>query len=240
MAIGAISSILPEIFKLTQGAQDKNLGQQYLRTARPQLRVPSEVWRAYNRMQNISNAPIPGEGYAREDLQEGVSSGVRALKELSSPGEANAGAIGLYGAEIDAKRRMASENAGLRREGQMNLANFETGTLASYKDKMFDVNRFQPYQDAQAAARALLSSGEQNKFNGLTGFSRVGVGLSSMLGDQSLSQPNKTGDVNLDAFFGGNVGGEVGSTGANNPNWDSSGGYSGGFRMPASIFGTKY
>lgn len=215
-AAGAVFSAVPEVYKLVQSSQDADLAHEYLRKTRPEFRTPDEVYRAYNRMQNISNQPIPGEGYAREDLQEGVSSGVRALKELSSPGEANAGAIGLYGAEIDAKRRMASENAGLRREGQNNLINFETNTLGGYKDKMFDINKFQPYQDAQAAARALLGSSEQNMFSGLTGMSRIGVGLTSMLGDDNKASSNKTGDVDINAFFGSGSTGSVMSGAAAN------------------------
>lgn len=201
MAIGAAASAIPEIFKLIQSGKDKKLAQQYLNTPRPQFKTPEEVWRAYQRKQMLAGEPLPGIDYLNEDLQERTSSGVRAMQELARPSEAAAGVQGLYGSSIDAQRQVAMDEAGLRRDAQQDLAGFETDVLGGYKDKMFEINKFQPYQNAQAAAAALLKSSEQNMYGGLTGMSRIGVGLAGMMNTPPVEEQPTSGNFDFNAFF---------------------------------------
>lgn len=203
LAIGAITSLAPEIFKMAQSGQDKKLGQKYLGVNRPTYKSPQEIYRAYRRLQQLAGQPIPGKGLINEDIEEGVSSGVRALQEVSRPSEANAAALGLYGASLDQKRQLGMEEAMLRRQGQTDLAGFETDVLAPYKEKEFDINQFQPYQQAQQAAAALLSSGEQNAYGAITGMSRIGTTLAGLMSDTPKAEM-PTGATDINAFFGGN------------------------------------
>lgn len=199
MAAGGAISGISEIFKLVQSGKDKRLAQKYLDTPRPTYRTPEEVYRAYQRLQMLGGQPLPGYGTMQGNLQNTTQQGVRALQELN-PTEAVAGTASLYGNQMAGQRELDMQQAMLRREGQTNLANFETGTLAPYKDQEFDINKFQPYQNAQMAARALLQSSEQNKFGGLTGLSRIGVGLMSQVPETANSQVS---DVNFKDFVGG-------------------------------------
>lgn len=201
-ALGAITSIVPEIFKLAQSGKDRKLGEQYLNAPRPMFKTPEEVYRAYLRKQMLAGQPLPGKGYMEEDLEEVTSSGVRGLQELARPTEAAAGAMGLYGQQLDQGRQLSMDEAVLRRQGQEDLASFETGVLAPYKEKEFDINQFQPYQQAQQAAAALLSSGEKNLFSGLTGISRIGTTLAGLMGDTQKAETG-TGGTDINAFFGG-------------------------------------
>lgn len=193
---GAAASAIPEIFKLVQARKDRKLAEKYLNTPRPTYRTPEEVFRAYSRLQNLSGQPLPGYGTMQGNLQAVTSQGARGLQELN-PTEAVAGMTSLYGNQMANQRALDMEQATLRRQAQGDLADFETGVLAPYKDQEFDINKFQPYQNAQAAARALLQSSEQNKFGGLTGLSRIGVTAMSQVPDRT------TTDINIDDFFGG-------------------------------------
>lgn len=195
-AIGAAAATIPEIFKLVQSGKDKRLAQKYLDTPRPTYRTPEEVYRAYQRLQMLGGQPLPGYGTMQGNLQNTTQQGVRALQELN-PTEAVAGTASLYGNQMAGQRELDMQQAMLRREGQTNLANFETGTLAPYKDQEFDINKFQPYQLAQQAARSLLQSHEQNNFSGLTGLSRIGVGLMNAVPERT--QP--TEGVSFDDFI---------------------------------------
>jgi len=202
-AIGAVISLVPEIAKMANAKSDKELGEAYLSVPRPKATTPDEVFRAYQRLQMLAGQPLPGKGYMEEDLEEGVSSGVRALQETSRPSEAAAGIVGLYGNQLDQRRKLSIEEAMLRREGQHDLGNFETNVLAPYKTGNWNINQFQPYQEAQRAAAALLSSSEQNKFGALEGLSRVGVTLAG----QMMNNPNKTsndgsGNYGYQSIFG--------------------------------------
>lgn len=194
-AIGAAAATIPEIFKLVQSGKDKRLAQKYLDTPRPTYRTPESVYRAYQRLQMLSGQPLPGYGTMQGNLQNTTQQGVRALQELN-PTEAVAGTASLYGNQMAGQRELDMQQAMLRREGQSDLANFETGTLAPYKDQEFDINKFQPYQNAQMAARALLQSSEQNKFGGLTGLSRIGVGLMN-----AVPETPQTSDVTFEDFI---------------------------------------
>lgn len=196
-AIGAAASAIPEIFKLAQSVKDRRLGEKYLNTNRPQYKTPSEIYRAYQRLQMLAGSPLPGYNTLQGNLQNTTQQGVRALQELN-PTEAVAGTASLYGNQMAGQRELDMQQAMLRREGQTDLANFETGTLAPYKDQEFDINKFQPYQNAQMAARALLQSSEQNKFGGLTGLSRIGVGLMN-----AVPETPQTSDVTFEDFVGG-------------------------------------
>ena len=196
MAIGAVTSLVPEIFKMVQSGQDKALGEQYLNTPRPTFQTPDEVFRAYKRLQSLD--PMPGKGRIEEGLEETTSGGVRAAKELGRPSEALAAVLGLYGNQMGQRRQLGIMEAENRRQQQKDLAEFETDILAPYKTQAWDINQFQPYQEAQRAAAALLSSSEQNKFGALEGFSAIGTTLAGQRGD--MKKPGVGGSTSLSDY----------------------------------------
>jgi len=68
-----------------------------------------------------------------------------------------------------------------RRLGNLGAAQSEMG---QYRDREFDINKMQPFQDAAAAKSALIEGGIQNLFGSSQGFAGLGMG-------QNKQQPNQ-------------------------------------------------
>lgn len=185
--IGGVISAIPAIMKLTQSGKDRKLGEGYLDTPRPPFKTPDEIFRAQKRLQMLSGQPLPGKGYIEEELEATTSGGIRALQESQRPSEAMGGILDLYKSQMSQKRMLGIQEAVDRRGLQKELAAFETDVLAPYKLQEFDINLFQPYQQAQTAAAALLRSSELNRFGGVEGLSAIGVTLAGQIGSNKTT-----------------------------------------------------
>lgn len=190
--IGGLFSAIPEVMKAVESGSDADLANQYASVGRPQFKTPPSVFKAYKRLQMLKG--LPGKGYIEEDIDAATGHGVRALKETSRASDIPSSIAALYGKNIDANRALGVQEAGLARENQMDLADFETGVLAPYQEKEFDINEFQPYQNAQKAAAALFSSSEQNAFGSAEGFASIGTTLASMFGEGIGKRRQQKGD----------------------------------------------
>jgi hypothetical protein len=71
-----------------------------------------------------------------------------------------------------------------RRLGNLGAAQSEMG---QYRDKEFDINKMQPFQDAAAAKSALIEGGIQNIFGGSQGFAGLGMGQNKQQPMQPMS-----------------------------------------------------
>jgi membrane protease subunit (stomatin/prohibitin family) len=72
-----------------------------------------------------------------------------------------------------------------RRLGNLGAVQSEMG---QYRDREFDINKMQPFQDAAAAKSALIEGGIQNLFGASQGFAGLGMGQNKQQSMEPMSQ----------------------------------------------------
>jgi hypothetical protein len=68
--------------------------------------------------------------------------------------------------------------------------------MAGYRDRAFEINKMQPYQDAAAAKSALIEGGIQNMFGALQSFNPLKIGQNQQQPTGSPSTPQPTDPYN--------------------------------------------
>jgi len=127
---------------------------------RPEYSIPDEI------RQNLTQAQIQAyEGLPAEQKQQYLQniqrSQATAMKGLSSRKAGLTGITDMLQSQNDAFTNLVSMDASARQQNRI-LARQEAANMAAYKDKAFDMNKMQPYQDAAEEAQALIGSGIQN------------------------------------------------------------------------------
>lgn len=161
-----VSSQIPNIAQAGYGIYQAFKGNQLANSmTRPEYQIPEEV------LANLSDAQIQAlEGLPAEqkqafveNIQRGSQSAMRGL------GDRSAGISGISSIqqnEADSYRELLGMDARQRQANQANLMN-QRSNVADYRDKAWDYNVRQPYDETMAAAEAMKGAGLQNIFGGL-------------------------------------------------------------------------
>lgn len=132
---------------------------------RPDYVIPEEIRKNLTESELMALEGLPAE-QKQQYIQNIERSQQGALRSLSSRKAGLAGIPALMQSQSDAFTNLLSMDASQRLQNKM-LAQQNRQTLAQYKDKAFDINKMQPYQERSAEAQALIGSGIQNLFGGL-------------------------------------------------------------------------
>lgn len=132
---------------------------------RPKYRIPGEAREALSSARMLSNNTVrPGNEEAVTQINQGEANSTNAAQRVTGNQTQILGANDRAG--LIKSRAMLENNAlnaNFKFNAQKNLQN-ELHTFSQYKDKAFQLNQMQPYQDRAQTKGALISSGIQNIF----------------------------------------------------------------------------
>lgn len=132
---------------------------------RPTYDIPQEVFQNKGIAEQLSASGLPSTQYAQaqQNIQRQQAGAIGAA-------QTRRGGIGLIG---NIQQRTNDATLGLdAKSAQMRVGNMQNlmktnSQVAGYRDKAFDINKMQPFQENQAYARALQASGNQNIMGGI-------------------------------------------------------------------------
>jgi len=132
---------------------------------RPKYRIPGEAREALSSARMLSNNTVrPGNEEAVTQINQGEANATNTAQRVTGNQTQILGASDRAG--LIKSRAMLENNAlnaNFKFNAQKNLQN-ELHTFSQYKDKAFQLNQMQPYQDRAQTKGALISSGIQNIF----------------------------------------------------------------------------
>jgi len=131
---------------------------------RPDYSIPQEM------LDMMTDSQIQAlRGLPAEQRQQYLDNTMRAQQaSLGAMGDRQAGLAGLAGVQqsaTDAYRNLLSMDSQARMEAEQRLQGVR-GQMSDYKDKEFQMNQMQPYQDTMQAAEAMKGAGLQNIMGG--------------------------------------------------------------------------
>lgn len=127
---------------------------------RPEYQIPQEVLQNMTQAQQQYYEGLPAS--VKQQYIQNITRGTASA--LNAAGDRQAGLAGLGGivqAQNDAYSNLAAQDAQARQFAGDRLMNARSA-VAGYRDKAFDINKMQPYEQQAAAAQALKGSGLQN------------------------------------------------------------------------------
>ncbi len=138
---------------------------------RPNYEIPQEIEQNLNQAQLFAQQGMPMEQYNRaaSSIDRNQAFGLRSMSDRRG------GLVGLAGLNQganDAYNNLAMQDAQMRMQNLSQLYNAR-GTMATYRDKAFDINQMQPFQQRAAEAQALQGAGLRNIMGGLQGAGNV-------------------------------------------------------------------
>jgi hypothetical protein len=138
---------------------------------RPEYNIPQEIGQNLNQAQLMAQQGLPMDVYNRNAgaIDRNMAFGLRSSADrrggLQSLGALNQGAN-------DAYSNLMAQDAQARMANLAQLYNMRN-TMANYRDKAFEVNQMQPFQQKAAEAQGLQGAGLRNIMGGLQGAANV-------------------------------------------------------------------
>jgi hypothetical protein len=198
----AVSGLVSGISGLFQTARAKKLARE---NQRPIYGIPQEILANQQLAQQAANVGMPSQEYAQ--AQKNINqSQANALNAAQGRGGALASIGAIQGQSNQALANLDAQSAAMRMQNIRGLMNANT-QLADYRDKAFDYNQAQKYQENAAAARALQAAGQQNINQGIQGVLGAGATIAGGLTNQSNSIPSANNQLmaakqeNLNTFM---------------------------------------
>ena len=160
---------------------------------RPTYNIPQEVQDKLTQNQVNLNARSAGAARAQDNIFAGQATTIQNAQQAGG-GASNqllAGAMSQAQSNRGFENLSASEREDYqRRLGNLGQAQSEMG---GYRDKAFDYNQNQPFQDAAATKSALIESGIQNAFGALQSFNPIEFGQGQQQSATSQYFPQRSG-----------------------------------------------
>lgn len=155
---------------------------------RPTYQVPDEIKSKLTNAQMMALEGLPAEQKQEyiNDLQRSANFGLSALNDRQA---GLAGLGSLVQNQNDAYSNLLSQDAAARQANQRYAGEVQS-EMAGYKDRAFDYNKVQPYQEKAAAARSLMGAGIQNIQGGLGGLTDT-LGQSQDIAGLAMQAYNK-------------------------------------------------
>jgi len=148
-------------FQLLRGLSQANKNQ------RPQYNIPKEIQQNLNQANLFAQQGLPQDVYNRSAgaIDRNAAFGLRESANRRG-GLQNIGALNQTA--NDAYANLGAADAQARMNNLAQLYN-SRNTMAEYRDKAFNINEMQPYQQKAQAAQAMQGAGLQNIMSGLQG-----------------------------------------------------------------------
>lgn len=189
------------LFQLLRGAG--------MNPQRPKYEIPAAAQEelASARMQQFGR--MPGINYASARLdQNAANSQYRLQRGATNSNQLLSGLNGIQLQSNIASRGLMEAEAGdyIRRENNLRRS---LGVMAGYQDKQFQLNKYEPFQDAARTKAALIGGGLQNLSGGVNQ-SLSGLMAGQMMGNGATAAPQNNIPDWLKVFLNQNNGMKVG------------------------------
>lgn len=155
---------------------------------RPKYTVPQEVQDKLAQNQVNLNARSAGAARANENIFANQATTLQNATQAGG-GISNQLLAGAM-AQANTNQALGDLSASEMEDFQRRLGNLGAvqSEMGQYRDKAFDYNQNQPFQDAAAAKSALIEGGIQNLFGSSQGFAGLGMGRNKQQSMQPVSQ----------------------------------------------------
>ncbi len=174
--IGAAIQGAVGIGQMVYGAVQSNKAKKELEALeRPEYEIPEEITQNLSAAERMALEGLPAQERKLylEDIQRAIATGG---SQLTDRGLGVAGVTGLVQEQTDALRGLLQMDVSARREGQAAVATAR-GSLASFKEKEFQVNELDPFLQESLRLEALQGAGTQNIMGGVTTIAEAGANL---------------------------------------------------------------
>ena len=147
-----------------------------MKPKRPTYKIPTEIGENVNFAKRLYGAStlygMPGQGAINNQNQSTLATALRSYQNSQQNPAAMLAGITATTANQQRSNADIGIRAAMDRRNAMNSASarvFATNKdLASYKDKAFQINEFDPFDDERKTKSALIGGGIQNFTGGLT------------------------------------------------------------------------
>lgn len=156
---------------------------------RPEYSIPNEILQNQKRAERAAAEGLPSQQYnqAMQNIQRNQN---RALVGAGDRRSALMALPAVQQQANDATLSLDVKDAQARRENERFLSGVNS-EVAGYRDKAWNINKFQPYQEDRAYYRSLLGAGNQNLVGGIdkaaSGAGLLLGGASGMFGGKKTS-----------------------------------------------------
>ena len=149
---------------------------------RPTYNMPSEIGQNQQLAKNLYGAStlygLPGQGAINNQMAQTNASNLRAIRESQQSPAAMLAGINAATANQMRTNADIGIKAAQDRQNRINMAAARllgvNKDVASYKDKEFQLNEYEPFKAKAATKSALLGGGLQNLTGGLTSIGSSG------------------------------------------------------------------
>ncbi len=189
--LGLISQGVGNLLQIPLGVGQIVAGS-LMKVKRPKYNIPQEVNNMLAlRRQNLQGR-MAGAGQAERNIMQGQANAVNAYQNtMNNP---NAVLAGVSASQGQTNRAMNDLNTQEAIDYQRRLAGLEGAqrTMTQFKDKAFEINEMQPYQDKARTKAALIGSGLKNFFGAISG---GGEAVQDYAGYKMMQQQMGMGDT---------------------------------------------
>lgn len=188
--------------------QRKKAKKELAKLQRPEYSIPNEVLQNQKMAQLAASEGLPSQQYnnAMKNIQR---SQTNALSGAIDRRSALMALPRLQQQANDAYGKLDAADANARMSNQRQLYGINS-QVAGYRDKEFNINKMQPYQDNLSYYRSLLGAGNQNL---VAGIDKAASGAGLLLGgigggkkkspaSNGVSQPIYSGGYNANSDYG--------------------------------------
>lgn len=146
----------------------------------PMYQIPDEIKQNLTQAEQMALQGMPEQQRQLylQQIAQNTQTGLRGLQDR----KAGISGIGnLIQADNNAQNRLFAQDASQRLANQLKLS-AQRGIMAEYKDRQFNINQLQPYQQKYNQAQNMIGAGMQNIGGGLgtgAGLAMGGFGKSS-------------------------------------------------------------
>jgi hypothetical protein len=168
IGIGIGAALLPSLIQAgTAGVQMARA--EGIKEDRPEYNIPESAQQALGiRKRLATHRGLPGQSLIEDKLRGSTAAGVRAVQESEGGGEALGAIAEMYGSEQRGLAQLGIEGERQYLQNQMGLAQ-GLREMAPYEERAFDINKYQPYQEAARASSMLRGSAQQNIYGAGSG-----------------------------------------------------------------------
>lgn len=197
MILGAVQAGIGAAQAISGWKQKKNL-------TRPEYQIPEEIERNMSEAELMSYYGMP-DAQKQSYMQNIQRAGQQALSGVAD----RKGGLGTISAiqqqQQDAYMNLLSADVQQRMQN-IQRAQQARSEMAAFKDKQFEINEMQPYQQSYAEAQSLVGSGMQNVMGGLNTIATTKMvqdtyGVNEQVNNQASKDRKRFGETAFGGFF---------------------------------------
>jgi hypothetical protein len=156
------------------------IGGSLMKVKRPEYEIPDVAKEELAMSRMMANGRMPGVNYANMRIdQNAASAAYRTNRAATNPNQILAAQAGIQMNADIAGRGLMEAEAGDQYRRLANLSR-SLRMMSDFKDKEFELNKMQPYQDKARTKAALVQGGLLNLFGG------VGEGMSGIMAGKMM------------------------------------------------------